>query len=79
MKDMVLNEMPPRKMEKTETEIQVRKQMLDVYSDIDPQTGKPVINWEYGEKINAYFLIGILEDIKLEVLSHIDHEEGEFQ
>ena len=57
-----------------ENEIQVKKPMLEVFSEIHPKTGKPTINWEYGAKINAYFLVGVLEDIKLELLSHIEHE-----
>ena len=62
--------------ETEEKQIQVKKQMLDVFSEIDPRTGKPVINWEYGLGINAYFLIGVLEDIKLDLLSQIEHESA---
>ena len=58
-------------------EIQIKKPMLEVFSEIHSKTGRPVINWEYGKKINAYFLIGVLEDIKLDLLGHIDHESEE--
>ncbi len=57
--------------------MEIRKELINVYSEIHPETGRPIINWEYGVTINAYFLIGVLEDIKLELLNMIDHESAE--
>lgn len=50
----------------------MKKLLLAVWmegSDIDSLK----VHWEFGEKVNAYFLIGVLEDIK-QVL--IDEQSG---
>ena len=62
----------------SENAIQTKKTMLEVFAEIDPKTGKRIITWEYGPKINAYFLIGVLEDIKSDLLNQMDNinEEG---
>ena len=60
-----------------ETQVKQKKILLEVFAESHEKTGRPIINWGYGEKINAYFLIGVLEDIKLELLGHIDHESIE--
>lgn len=49
-----------------------QQEILRVYVILDKKTGKKGINWDYGKGINAYFLIGILEDIKKELLEQID-------
>ncbi len=56
-----------------ENKIQTKKTMLEVFAEIHPETGKRIVTWEFGEKINAYFLIGVLEDIKLDLLRQMDN------
>ena len=34
-----------------------------------------LIRWEFGKKVNAYFLIGILEDVKQVLIDEIDSGE----
>ncbi len=60
-----------------ESNIEIKNQLLTVYSQLHPETGRPVINWEFGKNVNAYFLIGILEDIKLDLLACIENESDE--
>ncbi len=51
--------------------MKIKKKIIDVYMEGDEFT-KPRIFWDYGEGINAYTLIGILEDIKQELIKEID-------
>ena len=36
--------------------------------------GKRIIDWDYPIKVNAYFLIGVLEDIKHDLLHYVNDE-----
>ncbi|GAH14776.1 unnamed protein product [marine sediment metagenome] len=56
---------------KNKEELKIQKELLRVYSELNKE-GKPRIYWDFGDKLNAYFLIGILEDIKLDLLYQID-------
>lgn len=47
------------------------KPMLIVWMDGN-DLNKPKIRWEFGHNINSYFLIGVLEDIKQELVNQID-------
>lgn len=49
-----------------------KKPILAVYME-GSEFEQPRIKWEFG-KINSYFLIGILEDIKQELINQIDEE-----
>ncbi len=49
-----------------------QQEILRVYAVLDKETGKRGFNWDYGDGVNCYFLIGILEDIKKELLEQID-------
>ena len=39
--------------------------------------GKHVIGWQFGKEINAYYLIGVLEVIKQELIDTINDETKE--
>ena len=49
-----------------------KKQLLEIYAK--EINGKPVINWDYKENINAWSMIGILETIKKELLDLVDEK-----
>ena len=57
--------------------MEIRKNIINIFFKKDSTKEKPLIDWEYGEGINSYFLIGILEDIKLELLNDIDEQSNE--
>jgi len=51
--------------------IKIQKQLLNVYSELN-EDGKLMFYWEFGEKVNSYILIGMLEDIKQSLLDDMD-------
>lgn len=55
-----------------ETKPHEEQEILRVYGILNRESGKKGIHWDYGKGVNAYFLIGLLEDIKKELLDQID-------
>ena len=56
--------------------IKVRKVLLEVYAE-QRDDGTPIVNWEYGEELKCWSLIGILETIKKELLDTVDDASRE--
>ena len=54
-------------------EIKTTKDLMRVWMEGDA-FDKPRIFWEFGGTTNCYFLIGILEDMKQELIKQIDEE-----
>lgn len=53
------------------------KKILEVYSYVG-EDGKAKIDWKFGENLNCYFLIGLLEDIKKGLLDDIDDQQTNY-
>lgn len=49
------------------------KELLNITMSLDNE-GKPIINWDYGDKDNAYFLLGVLDVIKNDLIREIDKD-----
>ncbi|MCK9545005.1 MAG: hypothetical protein M0R03_23565 [Novosphingobium sp.] len=56
--------------------INVRKVLLEVYADVRDD-GTPIVNWEYGEGLKCWSLVGVLETIKKELLDTVDDASRE--
>ncbi len=53
----------------------VEKIMLEVTMKL--VKGKKVIDWNYGDRPNCYFLIGVLDVIKAELINEIEEATDE--
>ena len=53
----------------------VEKVLLEV--TMKEVNGNKVINWNYGDRLNCYFLIGVLETIKAELIDEIEDSTDE--
>lgn len=47
-----------------------KKELLNVCMQLNKK-GQPVLNWDFGDKENVYFMIGVLEVIKDELLQEL--------
>jgi len=56
--------------------MKIKKKLIEIYMEGD-EFNKPKIFWDFGEKCNAYFLIGILEDVKQSLIDEIDEQSEE--
>ena len=54
------------------TESGVEQTLLTVKSFKDNESETPIITWDFGDRTNAYFLIGVLELIKQDLLDEIN-------
>lgn len=50
--------------------------ILNVYF-IETKDGKRLVDWDFGDRGNAYFTIGVLDVIKDELIQQINEENGE--
>lgn len=57
-------------------DIQLKKVLLEVYLELR-EDGTPIVNWEFGENLNCWSFIGILETIKKELLDTVDERSKE--
>lgn len=65
-----------RKVIKIEKEdIEVRKKLLTIY--LIPDKDDMMIDFEFGENVNTFFTIGVLEYVKDVLLSSIEDGENE--
>jgi len=51
--------------------VEDRKLILEIYAETR-EDGTPIINWNYGENLQCWSLIGVLETIKKELLDTVD-------
>ncbi|KKM69995.1 hypothetical protein LCGC14_1445230 [marine sediment metagenome] len=52
----------------------MKKPLLAVWMEGD-DLNKPKIHWEFGDKANAYFLLGVLDIIKQELIDEINEAD----
>ena len=58
----------------TLTESGQERTLLILKSYTDNKTETPKLFWNFPDKTNCYFLVGVLEHIKQDLLDHIDSE-----
>lgn len=46
----------------------MKRVLLEIYVDVSEKTGNTIVNWDYKESVKAWFMVGILETIKKELL-----------
>lgn len=66
------------KLPKKEAQPQIKAEILKVNMWKDEITDKKLIEWDYPVKTNCYFLIGVLETIKQELLEEINERGDDF-
>lgn len=55
-----------------------KKELLNVWMFKTHEGDQPAtIDWDFGDRENAYFLIGVLETIKAELIDHIKNKTDE--
>ena len=52
----------------------INETILEVKMVHNTIEGESMVSWDYPIKKNCYFIIGVLETIKQELLNHIDDE-----
>lgn len=74
------DKLPETEQEPKKQDIEVIKPILEVFFTKNGEDPEPLVNWKFGKNINSYFLIGVLEQIKSEILGDIyiqDQEDEE--
>ena len=56
-----------------------KKTILEVWGEFDDAKIMPRVCWEWKESLNSYFLIGVLENIKDELIKEIDKASKEYE